>query len=138
MLGISHETKLSVQLWKSLPSRASLPCPLEEFLDIQIGQRAVFNSKRLHARKPLRTAAIALLADGLHACYVKDISRMGVGFYAPINLLPKKIVRLWLPNGKILQLSITRCRRRCDNCFECGGTFHLATALPSHHVLQSN
>lgn len=135
MLGISHEGKLSEQLWKTLPSRVVLPFPLEDFLDVQIGQRAVFNSKRLHARKSLRTVAIAIIQDKLHACYAKDVSRMGVGFYAPINLLPRKIIRLWLPNGKILPLSITRCRRRSDACFECGGTFHLTAALPGDHII---
>ncbi len=111
MLDISHETKLSEQVWKSLPIRAVLPCPIEEFPDAPTASLAIFDSKRLHNRRPLRTIAIVLLGEERFACFTKDVSRMGVGFYSPVNLLPKKIVTFWLSGDKMLPLSITRCRR---------------------------
>lgn len=130
MLGILHETKLSEELWRSLPRRAALPCSIEDYFDVVAGQPRVFDSRRLYNRKPLRSIAIAQLEEELYACFTKDVSRIGVGFYAPINILPKKLVRLWLPGDNTVQLSLSRCRRRGDACFECGGLFQFSSEFP--------
>ncbi|QEG37312.1 hypothetical protein Pr1d_46530 [Bythopirellula goksoeyrii] len=130
MLDISHETKLSEEVWQSLLSRTVLPRPIEETLRDPSIKQTRPDSKRFLARRPLHKIAIAKIGDELHACFAKDLSRMGVGFYSPINILPKTLVTLWLPGNKTLQLAITRCRRRGESCFECGSTFQLSTEMP--------
>ncbi|TWU22620.1 hypothetical protein Pla144_40800 [Bythopirellula polymerisocia] len=137
MLGISNETDLNEQVWQSLTSRTVLLCSFEEYLQSERDQPFIIESKRLYARRSLHKIAIAMLGGNRHACFAKDISRMGVGFYAPINILPKKKVTLWFAGGKVLQLSITRCRRLGDKCFECGGTFQLPAKISRPHLCRS-
>ena len=123
MLDICHASTLSDHGWQTLSSRTVLPHSISECVEFGECLDYWTESKRLYNRKDLKTIAILLFAGKQHACFAKDVSRIGVGFYAPLNLLPKKLVRLWLPSDKILQLSITRCRRLGPSCFECGGSY---------------
>jgi hypothetical protein len=73
-----------------------------------------------------RTATVDLyckLDDSRHACLTKDLSRKGLGFYAPVNFLPRKTVLVWLPNGEKLSVRVTRCRRLGEHCYEAGASF---------------
>lgn len=123
MLDLSHETALSEQVWPALKSRTQLPESLQDFLQKDGGDVVTADCQRRYARTPLRRIAIARVGDQLHACYAKDLSRMGVGFYAPINLLPKQVLELWLPSGKTVSLRVTRCRRMAVACYEIGTIF---------------
>ena len=126
MLDCCHEPDLSEQLWNTLITRVELPAAIAELLESSLASETLLDSRRLYSRKPLRSIAIASCGQQRLACYAKDISRLGVGFYAPVNLLPKKLVSLWFPSGRSVQLLITRCRRVGAACFECGGVFHSA------------
>ncbi|GEM_PF-1962142 len=124
MLDLGNERVLTEHDWHALESRTQLPASVRDCW-LRYGQDGVMAScQRRYARQPLHKYAI-LLADGVqHACYAKDISRLGIGFFAPLNLLPKAIVQLWLPHGQIMQLRITRCRRLDANCYEIGTVFY--------------
>jgi hypothetical protein len=123
MLDLSHETALSEQLWNTLESRTVLPESLQGYLQKQGGDVVLAGCQRRYIRTPLRKTAIALVGDQRHACFAKDLSRMGIGFYAPINLLPRQLLQLWLPNGKVVPLRVTRCRRIDVSCYEIGTIF---------------
>jgi hypothetical protein len=123
MLDLSHETALSEQVWQTLESRTELPESLQYFLQKQGGSAVTADCHRRYARTPLRRIAIAVIGDKRHACFAKDLSRMGIGFYAPVNLLPKQNLQLWLPSGKTVVLRVTRCRRIDAACYEIGTVF---------------
>lgn len=123
MLDLSHETALSEQLWQALESRTLLPESLQGFLQKPSGGAVTASCQRRYARTPLNRIAIALVGDKRHACFAKDLSRMGIGFYSPVNLLPKQALQLWLPNGKTVPLRVTRCRRLAVECYEIGTIF---------------
>ncbi len=123
MLDVSHETALNEQVWLALTSRTQLPESLQDYLQKNGGDVVTADCQRRYARTPLRRIAIARVGDQLHACYAKDLSRMGIGFYAPVNLLPKQALQLWLPSGKTVPLRVTRCRRMAAACYEIGTIF---------------
>ena len=122
MLDLSHETALSEQLWQALESRTLLPESLQGHLQ-KHGDVVTANCQRRYARTPLNRIAIALVGDQRHACFAKDLSRMGIGFYSPVNLLPKQVLQLWLPSGKTVPLRVTRCWRMATACYEIGTIF---------------
>lgn len=123
MLDLSHETALSEHLWQTLESRTNLPESLQDLLQRNGGDVVTADCQRRYVRTPLRRIAIAVVGDARHACFAKDLSRMGIGFYAPVNLLPKQLLHLWLPGGKTVALSVTRCRRISAACYEIGTIF---------------
>jgi hypothetical protein len=124
MLGVDDARELSEQFWQELLSRVELPQEIADAQRKTAGEPVRSDCQRRYGRRSL--ASPAILADGVrhHACRGKDISRIGVGFYCPINVLPKKIIRLWLPHGGIFLLRVTRCRRLGERCYEVGSRFH--------------
>lgn len=84
------------------------------------------HTRRQFARAPLRTIGILVANGTAHAVYVKDASRLGIGFYSPVNLLPCKPITLLLPGKKPLQLRAARCRRLGEMYYECGARFDLS------------
>ena len=61
--------------------------------------------------------------DKVYAAYTTDVSRQGVGFLSPRQLMPKEKWTLKLPNGAEYELLVTRCHLESENCFACGGRF---------------
>ena len=83
--------------------------------------------KRRHRRFHYRQKAI-LTHNGRHAAvYTKDIARRGLCFLHSQQLLPLEEVSLSLPTGDRVRLVVRRCRRKQDNCFECGAEIHEVT-----------
>ena len=81
------------------------------------------NQRHFH-RYFMRGKAILKRGTTTFGTYTKDVSRQGVGFLSPVQLMPKERVNLRLPVAE-LGLEITRCRRIDEGCFECGGRFAL-------------
>jgi hypothetical protein len=57
--------------------------------------------------------------------FTKDVSRQGIGFLSPVQLLPMEHIGLLLANGTEYALEVSRCRRVDQDCFDCGGRFVL-------------
>jgi hypothetical protein len=125
MLDIDHARQLSESHWKLLAAQTHLPRAVAEYFAAKPAEATRLDSRRQFHRKPLRGIAILLTDDQRHAAVTKDLSRAGIGFFAPIHLFPKKIVELWLPSSRILRLRVTRCFRIGPDCFMCGSTFEL-------------
>ena len=125
MLDSSFKKELSENTWNILPSRANLPCCWKEYFSQTGATRMESFSQRRYHRFHLRGIAILIRGNTYHAVYTKDLSRMGLGFYAPIQLLPKERIKIWLPQGKILDLTSARCFRLDTACYECGCLFHI-------------
>ena len=83
------------------------------------------DSKRSYHRFYLRGRAIVKHKDMLLGAYTKDVSRQGIGFLSPVQLMPMEQIGVQLPNGAEYSLEVTRCRRVDEGCFDCGAKFVL-------------
>ena len=135
MLGVGDATTVNQSAWEKLPVRTQLPWSWRRFVtDVGLG-RAWPETRRQYERAPLRVQVVLRIGGVEYAGYAKDISRLGVGFFSPINLLPKQAVEMQLLNGKTMTLRIARCRRLGPQCFECGSLFELASQNPARRVV---
>lgn len=125
MLDLGDEPALNVPEWSAVASRAELPATLRGEATRYASDGVMADCQRRYIRKFCFKSAVARVGDDFHACYAKDLSRMGLGFFSPVNLLPKKVIRLWLSNGQLLKLRVVRCRRLGDKCYEIGTVFHI-------------
>jgi len=126
MLDIRDATTLSELDWEQLPSRAELPCSWPEYAAGAGTVHTRPDSTRQFCRVALRSIAIAWVGDAAHAVYTKDVSKTGMGFYSPIQLLPRASVRIWVPGRSVLGLRVSRCKRLGERCFECGTQFEVS------------
>ena len=83
-----------------------------------------FDSQRTYHRFYMRSKAVLTRGEERLGSFTKDVSRQGVGFLCPVQLMPLERVRLRLPSAE-LNLEVARCRRIADDCFECGARFVL-------------
>ena len=111
------------ELWPTLTSIAALPVDASDFFDKTGPSPVAPDCQRRFRRFFLRTKAILEARNQQHGVYVQDVSRQGFGFLAPLQLLPREKVELWLPGKGWLGLSSTRCRRIAERCYECGAVF---------------
>lgn len=135
MLDLGNSRELVEQQWQSLDLRAELPCSKREYWDHSGPMRVQTESQRRYHRYYLREIGVVTHKELDLAVYAKDVSRMGVGFFSPIQLFPCDRVELHLPGKKSLTLQITRCMRIRERCFECGTVYCStadAEARPAH------
>ena len=131
MLGRDHEQELIAGLWECASATAQLPEPMSKDFFVHRGPMPLhFENKRNYHRYYLRTKALLKRGTALLGTYTKDVSRQGVGFLSPVQLMPKERVRLHLPHAE-LSLEVARCRRVDQGCFECGARFALEPGLIS-------
>lgn len=123
MLGIGDETELSEEGWSLLTSRVELPFSWDQYAAGAGVVRPKPTSRRQYCRVGLRSIAIMWYEGEAHATYTTDVSKLGIGFYSPLNILPRKTVQIWLPGRHVLPLVVQRCRRVGDRCYECGAKF---------------
>lgn len=123
MLDLRNSRELVEYHWQSLEVRAELPCDKDEYWNCSGPMRVQTHSQRRFHRYYLREMGIVHRDGQDLAVYTKDVSRMGVGFYSPIQLFPCDWVQLQLPSKKTLSLQVTRCLRIRDRCFECGSIY---------------
>ena len=124
MLGVDDATEMNEQLWAELPSRVVLPEEVANSLRGSAHDYVPPDCQRRYARKPLSSIAIVVAGEARHACCTKDVSRLGLGLYSPVNFLPKQLVQLWLPNGNTFGLRVVRSRRLAERCYEVGTRFY--------------
>jgi PilZ domain len=125
MLDLSHERNLIVDFWESTATKARLPEPENSYLAPQGAMPVSPGNKRAYHRFYLRGKALLKRQGSFLGIYTKDVSRRGIGFLSPVQLLPKEHVHLHMPGAKELMLEVTRCRRLDESCFDSGGKFVL-------------
>jgi hypothetical protein len=129
MLGRDHDQKLINRLWACATATAQLPEAMsKDFFAHRGPMESHFDNKRNYHRYYLRTKALVKRGQAVLGTYTKDVSRQGVGFLSPVQLLPKERVILHLPTAE-LSLEVARCRRVDQGCFECGARFALEPGL---------
>jgi hypothetical protein len=126
MLGRGHGQQLLADLWELTEVKVQIPSPLADgFLTTQGPAATYFDDKRAYQRFFLRGKAVLKRSGSLMGAYTKDVSRQGVGFLSPVQLMPRERVKLSLPSAE-LQLEVSRCRRVDKDCFDCGARFALS------------
>lgn len=126
MLDLGHEQSVIDREWESAEAKVRMPEPaLRSFFVLKGPMPSYFENHRTHHRFYLRGKAVLRRHERLLGVYTKDVSRQGMGFLSPQQLLPKEQVELRLTEDKKLRLEITRCRRVLDGVFDCGGRFVL-------------
>jgi PilZ domain-containing protein len=125
MLDVGYERDIIEDFWQSATSKAKLPESETEYCDPRGAMPCSDENLRAFHRFFLRGKALLKHRGVFHGVYTKDVSRQGVGFISPVQLLPKEQVQMRLPGANELSLEVTRCRRVCDNCFDAGAKFVL-------------
>jgi len=125
MLGLSNEKRLMDKLWRAAETTLELPkLEAKYFFEFRGPMPSGhFDNRRSYHRFYLRDKAILTRNETTLGVLTTDISRQGIGFLAPLQLLPKQRVQLLLTSGAEYYLQVARCRRRSENVFECGGRF---------------
>jgi len=112
-------------LWEATPTKVQLPgLAAEQFFDVRGAMPLYHDNRRSYHRYFMRGKAVLKRGKALLGTYTKDVSRQGVGFLSPVQLLPKEKVQLRLPTTE-LSLQVARCQRLDQGCFECGAKFVL-------------
>jgi hypothetical protein len=125
MLELGHEQQLVAELWEASEKRVSLPETMEEqFFQSQGPTPLYYDNRRSYHRFFMRGKAVLTRGDKQIGTFTKDVSRQGVGFLSPVQLLPQERVRLRVPTAE-LNLQVARCRRVTEGCFDCGAKFAL-------------
>ncbi len=88
MLDLRNSRALIEYLWNSLDLRPELPCSEKEYWNQSGLMRVHANTQRRYNRTYLRGIGILHWKERDLAVFVKDLSRMGIGFYSPVQLFP--------------------------------------------------
>jgi hypothetical protein len=130
MLDVSNEKRVAdektvvEELWAAAKVRVKLPMLTAKYFFEPKGPMPIHtSSRRSFHRFYMRSKAVLLQETTIYGGYTTDVSRQGIGFLSPRQLMPKSKWTLKLPSGAEYDLIVTRCRRENDNCFACGGRF---------------
>jgi hypothetical protein len=127
MLDLSDERNLIDSFWESTKFKATLPEPEKDYFAPQGPMPVSSDSRRVYHRFYLRGKAILNRHGSRIGVFTKDVSRQGIGFLSPVQLLPKERVQMRLPGATELKLVVTRCRRIDQGCFDAGAKFELSS-----------
>jgi hypothetical protein len=125
MLDLCYERELIDTAWEATSTKTRLPAAELEFFNSKGPLPISPENKRTFHRFYLRGKALLKRRDTFLGVYTKDVSRRGIGFLSPVQLLPKEQVNLRMPGTKELMLEVTRCRRVDHGCYDAGAKFIL-------------
>jgi hypothetical protein len=129
MLEVDNGQALINDLWEAASAKVQLTEPMRKsFFAPKGATPAFYDNKRGYHRYFMRGKAVLKRGTAMFGTYTKDVSRQGVGFLSPVQLLPKELVKLRLPTTE-LSLEVARCRRLEQGCFDCGARFALEPGL---------
>ncbi len=126
MLGVCDQDQLELPEWTTLKQRARLPVSLPDFLAKAGPLPMLPDTRRGFRRMYLRIQAVLSYHEQLYAVYVSDVSRTGAGFFSPVQLLPSTPIKIWLPDGRQLDLVSKYCVRLEPCCYRCGAKFAIS------------
>ena len=128
MLELSDESALIRRLWDEAKARVELPdAERQKFLAARGPMRLHYENHRKYHRYYLRARAILHRGDSTFGAYTTDVSRQGIGFLSPVQLLPRERVQLRLPTS-VVKIEVLRCHRSEYDAFEIGARFLLDDA----------
>ena len=121
MLDLDHEVASLDDVWAQVVEETQLTETLRASYFRDGPLPPLPDCRRTYQRFYLRAKGVLKRGDDLLGVYLKDMSRTGVGLYAPIQLFPKEQLEIWIfPARRKLALEMVRCRRKGPACYECG------------------
>ena len=137
MLELDHGEKIMETFWEKTVANVELPpAERENFFALRGPAPISPTNQRAYHRYFMRSKAVLKRGGSMFGTYTKDISRQGIGFLSPVQLMPKEWVQLQLPTNE-LGLEVARCRRIDRGCFECGARFALKRVLKAQQEVQA-
>lgn len=129
MLGLSAQANVISSAWEAADERTAMPpSAMGSFFAAMGATPSCAVSRRSFHRYYMRSKALLIQGERVYAVYTTDVSRHGVGFLAPRQLLPHERWTLQMFSGAKYEVLIKRCRRQSNQCFACGGRFTPASA----------
>jgi len=123
MLDLSHAPGVSDTIWDAVELSARLPGKMADSFERKGPMPVRTPDRRAFRRFYLRGKAVLRCDNRTFGIYTLDASRRGIGFFSPIQLLPKLNVRLQLPGVREFEVEIVRCCRLDELCYHCGAIF---------------
>ena len=123
MLDYRLSVTVSDQAWNSASAHAALPKPSEDFFAEYGATSVAENTRRRYRRMRVRGRAIAYRGSDQYGVFTNDVSPVGIGFFSPVQLLPKEEIEIFFEEFQQLQVEIRRVVRTDQQCFFCGGEF---------------
>lgn len=130
MLASDYQQALAQRL-AELPCEVKLPAKWADLFAREGHLPSLPGDRRRYVRKHRPGLAVLEISSSLPAVVrepqtasvlTKNVSRAGLSFLHTAPLYPEEQVLAWLPEGK-RRLSITRCRRVGQECFEIGAHY---------------
>lgn len=115
--------ELTDEHWRSLASRADLPCDERDYFAASGVSGPVGETRRQYTRMQMRELGVVLRRGQEHGVYVRDVSPKGVGIYSPVQLFPDERISLLMNDRGWFDLTLRRCRRVDHRCYDCGMVF---------------
>lgn len=106
--------------WHELPFAVELLRGVLDYVSASPTDQGPLVSKRRYERTSIWRVAICLAGDDRFACYTRDLSRSGIGFYCTSWLDRGRLIDLWLPQCNSVSLRVVRCERLALHCYEVG------------------
>ncbi|MBW3600254.1 MAG: PilZ domain-containing protein [Planctomycetes bacterium] len=81
------------------------------------------HERRQHPRFYFWRRAILEQGGRQFAGFTRDLSKAGIRLLSPVQLFPCDETHVILESGQTFRVSIRRCLRLADDCYECGAEF---------------
>jgi len=123
---LDYELTISVsdQAWDAAKAHATLEQDQGALLaNSNVAAPLPVDSRRRYCRVLARGRALAIRGTERYGVITTDVSPIGIGFFSPIQLLPKEVIVLCFEPAEQIVLEIRRCARTENKTYSCGGNF---------------
>jgi hypothetical protein len=140
MLECKYSEEVIGALWQKLGCQIDLSGAGADFFDLKGAEVSTFSTQRQFNRYLHREKALLIHRGSTYAVYTKDISSSNIGFLHDSQLFPLESARLFLANGGKIDVTIRRCIRLQESCYEIGAEIDSSdrmTAKQLRELIQS-
>jgi hypothetical protein len=131
MLELCLSATVNEKLWNALPTRASLPWDEANYLAAPSEILNRSETRRRFQRVEMHGRAALTQGPRAFGVYTRDVSPLGISFYAPVQFFPREVVMINFAETDPLQIEIRRCRRHSEQCYTCGGVYTSGAMSPA-------
>ena len=121
MLERNSSNQQEIGMVEGVDCEIQIPSTWTDFFERRGPMPVLFTDERRFPRYFFRKRAVLKHGKKLSKVYTKDISREGLSFLHSRQLYPCTEVLVWLSSEQCVHLTVARCLRVRDCCYECGG-----------------
>ena len=130
MLDFALSASVNEQVWEALPAATKRAFD-EQGAYIGHDQRTELHDERRRFRRvSVSGRAVIRTQDQFFGVYLHDVSPMGIGFAAPMQIFPKQVLAISFLESETLLVQLRRCKRLADECYACGTVFAKGSMAP--------